>query len=45
MEEILTPGFLASVADTLRFMPALNVARDEIDRMIEGVRIAIQAVR
>jgi acetylornithine/N-succinyldiaminopimelate aminotransferase len=31
--------------DTLRFMPALNVARDEIDRMIEGARIAIEAVR
>jgi acetylornithine/N-succinyldiaminopimelate aminotransferase len=29
----------------LRFMPALNVTRDEIDQMIEGVRIAIQAVR
>ena len=31
--------------DALRFMPALNVTRDEIDRMIEGARIAIQAVR
>ena len=31
--------------DTLRFMPALNVTRAEIDRMIEGARIAIQAVR
>ena len=30
--------------DTLRFMPALNVTRAEIDRMIEGARIAIQAV-
>jgi hypothetical protein len=26
-------------------MPALNVTRDEIDRMIEGARTAIQAVR
>jgi acetylornithine/N-succinyldiaminopimelate aminotransferase len=31
--------------EALRFMPALNVTRDEIDRMIEGARIAIQAVR
>ena len=31
--------------DALRFMPALNVTRDEIDRMIEGAQIAIQAVR
>ena len=31
--------------DTLRFMPALNVTRDEIDRMIEGARLAIRAVR
>jgi acetylornithine/N-succinyldiaminopimelate aminotransferase len=31
--------------DALRLMPALNVTRDEIDRMIEGARIAIQAVR
>ena len=29
--------------DTLRFMPALNVTRAEIDRMIEGARIAIRA--
>jgi len=29
--------------DTLRFMPALNVTRAEIDQMIEGARIAIQA--
>jgi acetylornithine/N-succinyldiaminopimelate aminotransferase len=29
--------------DTLRFMPALNVTRAEIDRMIEGARVAIQA--
>jgi acetylornithine/N-succinyldiaminopimelate aminotransferase len=29
----------------LRFMPALTVSRDEIDRMIEGVAIAISAVR
>jgi len=31
--------------DILRFMPALNVTRAEIDRMIEGARIAIQAQR
>jgi acetylornithine/N-succinyldiaminopimelate aminotransferase len=31
--------------EALRFMPALNVTREEIDRMIEGTRIAIQAVR
>ena len=31
--------------DTLRFMPALNVTRAEIDRMLEGARIAIGAVR
>jgi len=31
--------------DTLRFMPPLNVTREDIDRMIEGARIAIQAVR
>ena len=29
----------------LRFMPALTVSREEIDQMIEGVRIAISAVR
>jgi acetylornithine/N-succinyldiaminopimelate aminotransferase len=29
----------------LRFMPALTVSRGEIDRMIEGVAIAISAVR
>jgi hypothetical protein len=29
----------------LRFMPALTVSAGEIDRMIEGARIAIQAVR
>jgi len=29
----------------LRFMPALTVSADGIDRMIDGVRIAIQAVR
>jgi acetylornithine/N-succinyldiaminopimelate aminotransferase len=29
----------------LRFMPALNVSRGEIDQTIQGVRIAIQAVR
>jgi len=31
--------------DALRFMPALNVTRDDIDRMIEGARLAIQAAR
>jgi len=31
--------------NVLRFMPALNVTRAEIDQMIEGVRIAIHAVR
>ena len=30
--------------DTLRFMPALNVTRAEIDRMIAGARLAIQAI-
>ncbi|HTY79310.1 MAG TPA: acetylornithine transaminase [Candidatus Bathyarchaeia archaeon] len=30
--------------DTLRFMPALNVTRAEIDRMIDGARLAIQAI-
>jgi acetylornithine/N-succinyldiaminopimelate aminotransferase len=30
--------------DALRFMPALNVTRPEIDQMIEGTRLAIQAV-
>ena len=29
--------------DTLRFMPALNVTPAEIDQMIEGARIAIEA--
>ena len=29
--------------DVLRFMPALNVTREEVDRMIEGARIAIGA--
>jgi acetylornithine/N-succinyldiaminopimelate aminotransferase len=29
----------------LRFMPALNVSRGEIDQMIDGLRIAIEAVR
>jgi acetylornithine/N-succinyldiaminopimelate aminotransferase len=32
-------------ANLLRFMPALTVAYEEIDRMIDGVRIAIRAVR
>jgi len=31
--------------DALRLMPPLNVTREDIDRMIEGARIAIQAVR
>ena len=31
--------------DTIRFMPALNVTRGEIDRMTEGLRIAIDAAR
>ena len=31
--------------EALRFMPALNVTRAEIDQMIEGARTAIQAVR
>jgi len=26
-------------------MPALNVTRDEIDRMLGGLRLAIEAVR
>jgi acetylornithine/N-succinyldiaminopimelate aminotransferase len=30
---------------SLRFMPALNVTHGEIDRMIEGLRVAIAAVR
>jgi acetylornithine/N-succinyldiaminopimelate aminotransferase len=29
----------------LRFMPALNVTRDEIDQMIRGLRVAIQEAR
>jgi acetylornithine/N-succinyldiaminopimelate aminotransferase len=29
----------------LRFMPALNVSREEIDRMVDGVAIAVAAVR
>ena len=29
----------------IRFMPALNVTRDEIDRMLDGLRLAIEAVR
>ncbi len=28
----------------LRFMPALTVTRDEIERMIDGLRVAVQAV-
>jgi acetylornithine/succinyldiaminopimelate/putrescine aminotransferase len=28
----------------LRFMPALTVSRDEIDRMIHGVAMAVRAV-
>jgi len=31
--------------DAIRLMPALNVTGAEIDRMIEGLRIAIDAVR
>ena len=31
--------------EALRFMPALNVTRAEIDQMIEGARTAIRAVR
>jgi acetylornithine/N-succinyldiaminopimelate aminotransferase len=31
--------------DVIRFMPALNVTRDEIDRMLGGLRMAIEAVR
>ncbi|MGH8595113.1 MAG: acetylornithine transaminase [Gammaproteobacteria bacterium] len=29
----------------LRFMPALNISREEIDRMIEGLRVCVAAVR
>ena len=29
----------------LRFMPALNVTEDEIDRMLHGLRLAIESVR
>jgi acetylornithine/N-succinyldiaminopimelate aminotransferase len=31
--------------DLIRFMPALNVTRVEIDRMLAGLRLAIEAVR
>ena len=31
--------------DVIRFMPALNVTRDEIDQMLGGLRLAIEAVR
>jgi acetylornithine/N-succinyldiaminopimelate aminotransferase len=31
--------------DLIRFMPALNVTRDEIDRMLDGLGLAIEAVR
>jgi acetylornithine/N-succinyldiaminopimelate aminotransferase len=31
--------------ELIRFMPALNVTRHEIDRMLEGLRLAIEAVR
>ena len=31
--------------DVIRFMPALNVTREEIDRMLDGLRLAIEAVR
>ena len=31
--------------ELLRFMPALNVTRDEMDRMLDGLRLAIEAVR
>jgi Ornithine/acetylornithine aminotransferase len=30
--------------DALRFMPALNVTRAEIDQMIEGAKLALRAV-
>jgi acetylornithine/N-succinyldiaminopimelate aminotransferase len=31
--------------ELIRFMPALNVTRDEIDRMLDGLGLAIEAVR
>jgi acetylornithine/N-succinyldiaminopimelate aminotransferase len=31
--------------ELIRFMPALNVTREEIDRMLGGLRLAIAAVR
>jgi acetylornithine/N-succinyldiaminopimelate aminotransferase len=31
--------------ELIRFMPALNVTRDEMDRMLGGLRLAIEAVR
>jgi acetylornithine/N-succinyldiaminopimelate aminotransferase len=45
--ERLDPGLLLNAPrpHLLRFMPALTVTRDEIDRMIDGVRTAIRAVR
>lgn len=45
--EHLTPGLLLNAPrpHLLRFMPALTVTREEIDRMIDGVRAAVLAVR
>jgi acetylornithine/N-succinyldiaminopimelate aminotransferase len=31
--------------ELIRLMPALNVTRDEIDRALGGLRLAIEAVR
>ena len=31
--------------ELIRLMPALNVTRDEVDRMLGGLRLAIEAVR
>jgi len=31
--------------ELIRFMPSLNVTREEIDRMLGGLRLAIAAVR
>ncbi|MBI3636362.1 MAG: acetylornithine transaminase [Candidatus Rokubacteria bacterium] len=43
----LDPGLLLNAPrpSVLRFMPALTVTRDEIDRMIDGLRAAARAVR
>jgi acetylornithine/N-succinyldiaminopimelate aminotransferase len=46
VEEAVNQGLLINSPrkNTLRFMPALNVKREEIDRMIDILKVALQKV-